>query len=239
MSTALAHVMDPIERPRSLTEIVVGQIRDLIVSGKLRLGEQLAESTLALQLGVSRTPVREAFLRLEGERLVEVRPQRGTFVFEFDAGKLRELCELREILETGALRIGLTRDRRYYVDSLANEVALAAKSTPHDPESYQPYDTAFHQAVVTGSRNAELIEAYGRISGRIQTIRFRLAGGRKQIEGSQRDHAEIVQLLEAGGDEAATRCLATHVYNGYQLYLSQLDSRQLASRGKRRPGKGR
>jgi len=237
MTHELPHVMDPIERPRSLTEIVIGQIRDLIVSGKLKLGEQLSESTLALQLGVSRTPVREAFLRLESERLVEVRPQRGTFVFEFDAGKLRELCELREVLETGALRIGLSRDRRQYVDRLANEVGAAAGQ--NDPAGYQPLDTAFHEAVVSGSRNAELIEAYGRISGRIRTIRFQLAGGRRQIEGSQRDHAEIVQLLQTGGDEAAMRCLAAHVYNGYQLYLGRLDAEQTTGRVKRRPAKGR
>ena len=238
MTGAPTHVMNPIERPRSLTEIVIGQIRDLIVSGELKLGEQLSESTLALQLGVSRTPVREAFLRLESERLVEVRPQRGTFVFEFDAGKLRELCELREVLETGALRIGLSRDRRQYIDRLAAEVAAAAAGQS-DPSGYQPFDTAFHEAVVSGSRNAELIEAYGRISGRIRTIRFQLAGGRKQIEGSQRDHSEIVQLLEAGGDEAAMRCLAAHVYNGYQLYLGRLDAEQITVRVKRRPAKGR
>jgi DNA-binding GntR family transcriptional regulator len=234
-----APLMNRIERPRSLTEIVIEQIRDLIVSGRLKLGEQLSESTLALQLGVSRTPVREAFLRLESERLVEVRPQRGTFVFEFDAGKLGELCELREVLETGALRVGLTRDRRRYVDRLAAEVAAAAEAGLIDPVAYQPFDTAFHEAVVSGSSNAELIEAYGRISGRIRTIRFQLAGGRKQIEGSQRDHAEIVQLLQAGGDEAAMRCLAAHVYNGYQLYLRHLDAAKSTGRVKRRLPKGR
>src|SRR5690242_16653848 len=63
-------------RPRSLTQLVVDQIRDLIVTGKLALGEQLSENALAERLGVSRTPVREAFLRLEAERLVEIRPQR-------------------------------------------------------------------------------------------------------------------------------------------------------------------
>ena len=233
------HIMRPIERPRSLTEIVTGQIRELIVTGKLGLGEQLSEVTLAGQLGVSRTPVREAFLRLESERLVEVRPQRGTFVFGFDAGKLRELCELREVLETGALRVGLGHDRRRYIDLLAGEVAAAAKSRPRNPEDYQPFDTAFHEALVKSSGNAELNEAYERISGRIRTIRYCLTRTREQIEGSQRDHAEIVQLLEAGGDEAAQRCLAAHVYNGYQIYLKELDAEQSAAQSRRRPAKGR
>ena len=66
------------------------QIRDLVITDKLGLGEQLSEQALAEQLGVSRTPVREAFLRLQTERLVEVKPQRGTFVFQYDTTELRE-----------------------------------------------------------------------------------------------------------------------------------------------------
>src|SRR5258708_2618505 len=103
--------LERLARPRSLTEMVIAEIRELIVSGRLPLGEQLSEGALAEQLGVSRTPVREAFLRLETERLVEVRPQRGTFVFQYDATELREICELREGLETGCLPITLARDR--------------------------------------------------------------------------------------------------------------------------------
>jgi len=57
--------LERLARPRSLTEMVITQIRELIVSGRLVLGEQLSEGVLAEQLGVSRTPVREAFLRLE------------------------------------------------------------------------------------------------------------------------------------------------------------------------------
>src|SRR5258708_37174119 len=97
-------VVARILRPRSLTAIVIDQIRDLIITDKLTLAEQLSENTLAEQLGVSRTPVREAFLRLESEGLVEVRPQRGTFVFQYDATELREILELREGLEAGVPR---------------------------------------------------------------------------------------------------------------------------------------
>ena len=66
--------VEPVERPRSLTAIVTGQIRDLIVTDGLALGQQLSEDALAERLGVHRTPVREALLRLAAECLVEVRP---------------------------------------------------------------------------------------------------------------------------------------------------------------------
>src|SRR5471030_2539786 len=97
MASADSDLVAPLarlERPQSLTEMVLTQIRELIVSGRLGLGEQLSEGALAEQLGVSRTPVREAFLRLETERLVVVRSRRGTFVFQYDASELRDICEL-------------------------------------------------------------------------------------------------------------------------------------------------
>ena len=83
--------LEKVRRPQSLTTLVTDQIRDLIISDKLALGEQLSEQDLSEQLGVSRTPVREAFQRLEMERLVEIRPQRGTYVFRCDITELREI----------------------------------------------------------------------------------------------------------------------------------------------------
>ena len=232
MTMSSVHALQPIERPRSLTEMVTGQIRELIVSGKLELGEQLSEVTLSSQLGVSRTPVREAFLRLEGERLVEVRPQRGTFVFEFDAGKLRDLCELRQVLETGALRIGIERGRRALIGALASEVERATGGFT-DGASFQAYDTAFHETLVAFSGNAELIEAYGRITGRIRTIRYRLNRRPEQAAASQHEHAEILHGLQADNDEAALQCLTTHVYSGYQTFLRGLDEEEKPASRKR------
>src|SRR5579863_8001357 len=167
-----AATLERLARPRSLTEMVIAQIRELIVSGRLVLGEQLSESALAEQLGVSRTPVREAFLRLETERLVEVRPQRGTFVFQYGVAELRDICELREVLETGALRIALSRNRREAIERLEQETDAAEAAGVIDPGRYQAFDNAFHDALVKASANKELIEAYERISGRVRAIRY-------------------------------------------------------------------
>jgi DNA-binding GntR family transcriptional regulator len=212
-------VVGRIARPRSLTAIVVDQIRDLIITGKLGLGEQLSENTLAEQLGVSRTPVREAFMRLENERLVEVRPQRGTFVFQYDAIELREICELREVLETGALRIALARDREALIKALATEVEAAEPALALGPAAYQPFDTAFHDALVRASCNRELIDAYLQISGRIRAVRFRLTLTGKAIADSQNDHRDIVEAMRASKDDEAGATLTKHVYNSYRFFL--------------------
>ena len=76
-----------LKRPIPLTALACERIREAIVHGELHLGEQVSEAQLAQRLGVSKTPVREAFLRLKGDGLVEIHPQRGTFVFRLDPAR--------------------------------------------------------------------------------------------------------------------------------------------------------
>jgi len=217
-------IVSRIRRPRSLTSIVVDQIRELVITGKLELGEQLSENTLSEQLGVSRTPVREAFLRLEAERLVEVRPQRGTFVFQYDVMELREICQLREVLETGALRVALAGDRRKLIEALQEKVEAAEAAVIAGPAAYQAHDTAFHETLIRASDNRELIEAYMRVSGRIRAVRYRLTTTQDQIANSQARHREIVESMVAGDDAIAQAHLAYHVYNSYNFFLRQIDN---------------
>jgi DNA-binding GntR family transcriptional regulator len=210
--------LERLARPRSLAELVIHEIRELIVSGRLGLGEQLSESVLAEQLGVSRTPVREAFLRLETEHLVEVRPQRGTFVFQYNEAELRDICELREVLETGAMRIAISRNREVLVEQLEKVVSRSETTPLPNLAEYQALDNSFHEGLVKASENKELIEAYARISGRVRTIRYRLTRTPQQIADSRRGHREIVETLKAGRDSDAVSRLGLHVYNPYEMF---------------------
>jgi DNA-binding GntR family transcriptional regulator len=219
-----AGVVERILRPRSLTAIVVDQIRDLIISDKLALGEQLSENTLAEQLGVSRTPVREAFLRLESEGLVAVRPQRGTFVFQYDATELREILELREVLEAGALRIALGRDDARLGAALVVQVDAGEAAMQLGPAAYQAVDTAFHETLVRASDNRELMDAYLRIASRVRAIRYRLTRTVEQIANSQATHRKIVAAILAADVTAAESLLRHHVYSSYRFFLEQIAS---------------
>jgi DNA-binding GntR family transcriptional regulator len=211
----------PIERlarPRSLSEMVLDQIRELIVTGRFALGEQLSEGALAEQLGVSRTPVREAFLRLEMENMVEVRPQRGTFVFYYDADQLRDISELRGVLEMSALRIALARNRPRLIESLEKVATGSEAAGTEDAVGYQVFDAGFHGALI------EATEAYERISGRVRAIRYRFTRSPVQVARSQRDHRTIVDALKTGRDDDAIKKLGQHVYSGYELFLSEKNS---------------
>jgi DNA-binding GntR family transcriptional regulator len=223
-------VVSRILRPRSLTAIVIDQIRDLIITGKLALGEQLSENTLAEQLGVSRTPVREAFLRLESEGLVEVRPQRGTFVFQYDATELREILELREVLEAGALRIALGRDGAGLEAALRTHLDAGEDALKLGPAAYQAVDTAFHETLVGASDNRELMDAYLRIAGRVRAIRYRMTQAIEQIASSQSAHREIVAAIAAADAATAESLLRHHVYSSYRFFLERISREEAEAR---------
>jgi DNA-binding GntR family transcriptional regulator len=209
-----------IKRPLSLTALVVAQIRDMIVTERFALGELLSENTIAALLGVSRAPVRDAFVRLETEGLVKVQPQRGTFVFHYDTTELREICELRQVLETGALRIATLRSRSALIAALRRPIEAAGQLGQLEPKAYQPFDTAFHDGLVRSSGNNELMEAYGRISGRIRAIRHRLTRVSAHVQESQRVHCAILRAIEEQRDDAAEAGLAEHVYASYRRLLA-------------------
>src|ERR1700752_1165284 len=95
--------------PPSISELIVGGLRSDIVSGRLAPGEPLRQDEIARSFGVSHVPIREAFLRLEAERLVEIRPRRGAIVAVLSAAELEELIEMRAALECCALRIAMPK----------------------------------------------------------------------------------------------------------------------------------
>ncbi len=223
MSVVGAPSIERVERPRSLTEIVVERIREMIVTGQLALGEQLSENVLAERLGVSRTPVREAFLRLATERLVEVRPQRGTFVFACDPTDVRDVCELREILEAGALRLAVARDRGALLGALTRNVDATAAASLRSSADYQPFDDAFHESIVWGSGNRELISSYAAISGRVRALRHRLIRTLEQVEGSLAAHRTVVARVRGGDDAGAEAALRHHVYSSLRALIALFD----------------
>lgn len=201
-----------VERPPSLASIVTDQIRELIITGGLKLGEQLSENTLAEQLNVSRTPVREAFMRLASEHLVEVKPQRGTFVFDCDAAGIRAICELREVLETGALRLGYCRNGVELIRQLETINAQGAEASGRSATAYQPLDHAFHQAIVAATENDELVQAYSQVAGRVRALRYRYTRTVEEVQKSQAVHQEMVGHLTRDDIEAAVTVMRAHVY---------------------------
>ncbi|MFJ5160031.1 GntR family transcriptional regulator [Pantoea sp. NPDC088449] len=198
-------------RPQSLGNILADHIRDLIVNCQIEPGSLISENDIAAQLNVSRTPVRAALQKLEMERLVQIIPQRGTFVFEFNEQEMRETCEMRQILEVGALQLALRHDRQALITLLRVHLQHGREALQNAPETYREMDAAFHMAMIESSRNKELINSYKTSINRIRTFLNHLTKTPEEFQSSQDDHEAIVELLDQQQDEQAMEKLEWHL----------------------------
>lgn len=208
-----------LDRPKSLSDLAVERIRAAIVEGQLGFGEQLSEAALALNLGISKTPVREALLRLKLDGLVDIQPQRGTFVFTLAADEVRELTAFRQIVETEALALAMRRDLRALVQALRDNLARMPKRGS-DPRRVHALDTEFHDLIVGASGNRHLAAAYALVGHRIEALRYRLPVDDEQVEHCQQNHRRIVAQIATGEVRRAQASLREHVLSTQESYLA-------------------
>jgi DNA-binding GntR family transcriptional regulator len=208
------------QRPASLAEQAAEAIRTGIIRGEFQLGEALSETALAIKLGISKTPVREAFLRLKTEGLVDIQPQRGTFVFDMTSEEVGELGELREVLEIAAARLAMKRRRKALAEALDDVVARmrdALKAA--DVLEYRTLDDAFHKRIIEHAGNGLLQASYETIAFRIQALRNRLSLDPVLNKHSFGEHREIAALIGAGETSRASACLSDHIRATQVNYL--------------------
>lgn len=190
---------------RTVEEMAVSVIREAIVSGVIPPGAKLHQSKLADALDVSRIPVRSAIRRLEAEGLVAVFPHRGAVVRSLEADEIRELYELRVLLETFALRQAMKRITPDEID----ELEKIAGRLDTEPEGSHWVDTRrqFYRRLYTAAgrpRTLAMIEAL-----RADVGRYWLSLRVVDHEGSA--HRDLVEAIRAGDSEAAERWLTQHL----------------------------
>jgi DNA-binding GntR family transcriptional regulator len=197
----------------SLTARVTEQIREAIQNGEFKLGEGLSELKLAAALGVSRTPVREAFNALQLQGLIDIRPQSGSFVFMPTEENVGALCEFRRVMEVTALRLCFEYRREDALQQMrvASDAMELARQTG-DRLAISHADTDFHQAIMNHSNNPYLIEAYKLVSGRVATLRtHNLVGLDTLLNKSISEHRLIIAALSAGKLDRAETILDEHI----------------------------
>jgi DNA-binding GntR family transcriptional regulator len=210
----------PVERPKSLTEIATQRLRRDIVSGRHAFGAHLSEATLAAFLGISKTPVREALLRLRAEGLVEIHPQRGTFVFALDEEGVAQLCHFREIVETAALGEAMRHSRQALLERLqANVDAMGRAHVARDLKSLPALDQAFHETLLDCCGNAYLQAAYQLVAHKINALRSRLPEDNERVGHCQDNHARIVDAIRRGNAARSRALLSEHIRDTLESYL--------------------
>ena len=199
---------------RSLRERAYTQIRRMVMLGEIPTGQRLAEEQIAEQLSVSRTPVREAFVRLHADRLLKRFSDGGYYVAEVDLFDLRDLYELRLTLElrgiTRAGEDGIEHDRDALVELRTEWEAIQA--APPEPDgSFIDLDESFHLALLRSSGNLALAEMLETINIRIRPVRTYDFLTADRIESSIGEHLGIVAALLEGDIVLAADRLREHI----------------------------
>jgi len=198
--------------------IVAAEIRSRITTGRLPLGARISDKKLAVELDVSRTPVREALVQLQSEGLVAMRPQSGTFVFDLTMAEVRDICAARAVLEAGAIRLAAnagSADPMARLGLLVGQAAIALDDG--DLALCDELDCQFHEGIVAASANAYLIRAYSGISDRLRALRHRLPRERDRMARAIAQHRHIIDLWAAGRLDQATAEIGSHVLNVARL----------------------
>lgn len=193
----------------SITDQVYRRVRGLLLEGGYAPGERLSEVALAGRLEVSRGPVREALERLAHEGLVVRVPRRGAFVRRYGRNEVRELMELRRVLEGAAGRLAAERASD---DELAGMRALqeAADAVIQSGSGYPP-DEDFHLAVVRLAGNRELERTAGLVYDQLRLARALSAQRNGRARQAWREHADILRALLARDAHGVEVALANHL----------------------------
>lgn len=221
-----------IARPESLTALVVNDLRARIVDGRLRLGEHLSENALAAELGISKTPVREALLQLKAERLVDVLPQRGTYVFQLSADDVMKVSELREVLEVEAVAAAIKRNLPRLIARMTEVLRDMRKAyNGGHNTTYRLLDGEYHRTIIHLCGNSYLSDAYGPIGLRIQALRSRLSDEAALNHLSFRDHCDMLRLIKARDTAQLQKLLRAHIRHTARSYIEVLERRNAVSDG--------
>ena len=187
-------------------------LRDDIAAGVLEPGERLDEVQLSDRFSVSRTPVREALLRLAQSGLVEHLPRRGVFVRQPGPMELLEMFEVMAELEAACARFAASRISDAAIADLneTNERCNAAVAE-NDTEEYYRENEQFHAILYRESGNSFLEQECLRLQRRLQPFRRTQLRLRGRLKQSMREHEMIVSALEEGDGPKAAEALRGHV----------------------------
>lgn len=196
---------------RTLGEQVYEIIRSQILNMELPPGTRLKDSELAQSLGISNTPVREALRRLEETELVETLPRRGTFVRRLSPREAEGLYEVREALETLAIRLAATRASDELLAEIFEAAQLHVEAVQRDAvNEFLEYDRRFHRLIAQGADNPILASMLTSLADRIHIIR-RMDLGRRVDEMSGQEHHNVATALLQRDAERAAGLMAHHI----------------------------
>ncbi len=210
-----------LERPKSLRELALEHLRDSIIDGSLKMGQVLSERKISEELGVSKSPVREALAQLRDEGLVSIEPQKGARVFSLSEAEVTQICDFRQAIEIAAFELALSRNPIGLADQMERVVKeMTRERTKGNEKGYLALDTTFHQLIFEHAGNDYLTSSYTRYIGKIAALRTHLAKLPQHTDLSYDEHQKIAVAVRQGDMSEIKSLLIEHIDRTRQAYKS-------------------
>ena len=200
------------QKHKPLRELVYEELRMLIMTGKIKPGTRMMETDLAENMGVSRTPVREAIRQLEKDRLVTIEPRRGAYVSDISPIDMEDMLFVREPLE-GIATLLATKNMT------EEELQALVEVNQQYEEAYQKgereelikLDTLFHNLIAEGSHNNYLISILKNLQEQVLRFRYIYFQSGKRAADVINEHQLILDNMKNRNQEAAKQYSIEHI----------------------------
>jgi DNA-binding GntR family transcriptional regulator len=218
----------PISR-RPLHEEAVDRLRDQIVQGRLVPGERLNERLLCEQLGISRTPLREAIKLLATEGLVALLPNRGAVVSAVDPDRIAEALTVMGALEALAGELACKHASGEAIGAIRTlHDEMLAMHAKGDLAGYFRYNQLIHMGIVEASGNPVLANTYRQLNANVKRARYMANLSRERWDAAVAEHEQIIRALERRDAAALRALLADHLSRKLAQVTKSLKARAAA-----------
>jgi DNA-binding GntR family transcriptional regulator len=205
----------------NLNEVAYEEIKNMILTGELAQGERILLDKMAERMNLSITPVREALNKLAQEDLILMTPRTSYEVIRLDKNDINDILDIRELLETYALRSAGDNLKSFPVEELS---ALFKKSYP--PEDYMRFieaDIRLHETIIAIARNRKLKKLFDFIYNGIRILAIPSAKVQGRMAKSNREHLALLEAIGKGDVEKAVKHLSYHIGQVKLLLLKNYD----------------
>jgi DNA-binding GntR family transcriptional regulator len=201
-------------------------LKNMIITREILPGKKISEETLAQQIGVSRTPIREALFRLENEGIVKIIPRRGAFVVKPSKENIIEILQVREVLEGLVVRLVTPLLEESDIRELRSclERLLATPEEERHVIEYTDSELEFHDLLRKKCPNPMLRRMMETVNGRLQIIRLRTVVLPGRAQKTLDEHAAILEMIEKRNAEGAERMMRKHVISVRTMAMENIDA---------------
>jgi DNA-binding GntR family transcriptional regulator len=202
---------------RTLTEKVYLTLKEKILTQKLRAGDSLSEADLAKELRVSRTPIRQALVRLQKDMLLEILPNRGVHITFITLKDLKDTFQLLQILEGAAARLAVEQIDQAKLAELEKEfIALQKEVNIIGYVDEQKIGLQLHDLILQSTGNGRMIKILQRFREQIKALSFNSIKRPGRAQEAVKEHLKVVAALKNRDGFAAENAMVSHLSNVFQ-----------------------